>query len=48
MLTQLDEARAEQLMLEAQRDAKSRWTLYQQMAAMHYGNGNGTNGKKDS
>jgi pyruvate-ferredoxin/flavodoxin oxidoreductase len=47
MLTQLDEARAEQLMHEAQRDAKSRWTLYQQMAAMHYGNGNG-NGKKDS
>ena len=41
MLTQLDEARAEQLMQEAQRDAKSRWTLYQQMAAMHYGNGNG-------
>jgi len=41
MLTQMDEARAEQLMKEAQRDAKSRWTLYQQMAAMHYGNGNG-------
>jgi pyruvate-ferredoxin/flavodoxin oxidoreductase len=36
MLTQLDEARAEQLMREAQHDAKSRWTLYQQMAAMHY------------
>jgi pyruvate-ferredoxin/flavodoxin oxidoreductase len=49
MLTQLDEARAEQLMIEAQRDAKSRWTLYQQMAAMHYGNGNGNgNEKKDS
>ena len=47
MLTQLDEARAEQLMQEAQRDAKSRWTLYQQMAAMHYGNGNG-NAKKDN
>jgi pyruvate-ferredoxin/flavodoxin oxidoreductase len=43
MLTQLDEVRAEELMQEAQRDAKSRWTLYQQMAAMHYGNG-----KKDS
>jgi pyruvate-ferredoxin/flavodoxin oxidoreductase len=41
MLTQLDEARAEELMREAQHDAKSRWTLYQQMAAMHYGNGNG-------
>jgi pyruvate-ferredoxin/flavodoxin oxidoreductase len=44
MLTQMDEARAEELMREAQHDAKSRWTLYQQMAAMHYdadGNGNG-------
>jgi pyruvate-ferredoxin/flavodoxin oxidoreductase len=40
MLTQMDEDRAEQLMREAQHDAKSRWTLYQQMAAMHY-NGNG-------
>ena len=39
MLTQMDEARAEELMKEAQHDAKSRWTLYQQMAAMHY---NGT------
>jgi hypothetical protein len=47
MLTQLDEARAEHLMHEAQRDAKSRWTLYQQMAAMHYSNGNG-NEKKDN
>ena len=36
MLTQMDEARAEELMQEAQQDAKSRWTLYQQMAAMHY------------
>ncbi|HUI88771.1 MAG TPA: pyruvate:ferredoxin (flavodoxin) oxidoreductase [Anaerolineales bacterium] len=46
MLTQSDEARAEQLMKEAQRDAKSRWTLYQQMAAMHYdadSNGDGEN-----
>jgi pyruvate-ferredoxin/flavodoxin oxidoreductase len=41
MLIQLDEERAEQLMQEAQHDAKSRWTLYQQMAAMHYGNDNG-------
>jgi pyruvate-ferredoxin/flavodoxin oxidoreductase len=40
MLVQMDESRAEQLMHEAQHDAKSRWTLYQQMAAMHYGNGN--------
>ena len=36
MLTQMDEERAEKLMVEAQHDAKSRWTLYQQMAAMHY------------
>ncbi len=36
MLTQMDEERAEKLMQQAQHDAKSRWTLYQQMAAMHY------------
>ncbi len=36
MLTQMDEARAEKLMKAAQRDAKSRWALYSQMAAMHY------------
>ncbi len=47
MLVQMDEARAEKLMEEAQHDAKSRWTLYKQMAAMHYGNGNGTDGKKE-
>jgi len=47
MLTQMDEARAEKLMKEAQHDAKSRWTLYQQMASMHYdADGNG-NGKED-
>ncbi|HEX5840700.1 MAG TPA: pyruvate:ferredoxin (flavodoxin) oxidoreductase [Anaerolineales bacterium] len=46
MLTQLDETRAEELMQDAQRDAKSRWTLYQQMAAMHYDNNNG-NGHKE-
>ncbi|HSB01598.1 MAG TPA: pyruvate:ferredoxin (flavodoxin) oxidoreductase, partial [Anaerolineales bacterium] len=46
MLAQMDEARAEKLMVEAQHDAKSRWTLYQQMAAMHYdGNGKNGNGK---
>jgi pyruvate-ferredoxin/flavodoxin oxidoreductase len=39
MLTQMDEERAEMLMKEAQHDAKSRWTLYQQMASMHYENG---------
>ena len=42
MLTQLDEDRAEQLMREAQQDASSRWRLYEQMAALHYGtNGDG-------
>jgi pyruvate-ferredoxin/flavodoxin oxidoreductase len=51
MLTKLDEGRAEELMKEAQHDAKSRWTLYQQMAGMHYdadaaGNGDG-NGKQE-
>ena len=43
MLVKSDEARAEKLMKEAQHDAKARWTLYQQMAAMHYdadGDGN--------
>ena len=40
MLTQMNEERAEELMKEAQHDAKSRWTLYQQMASMHYGNNN--------
>ena len=46
MLTQIDEARAEELMKEAQQDAKSRWALYQQMASMHYGNGNSAEEKK--
>lgn len=46
MLTQMDEVRAEELMKEAQQDAKSRWTLYQQMASMHYGNGNSNEEKK--
>jgi len=45
MLTQMDEELAEKLMGEAQKDARSRWALYEQMAAMHYGNGNG--GKTD-
>jgi pyruvate-ferredoxin/flavodoxin oxidoreductase len=45
MLTQMDEERAELLMKEAQQDAKSRWSLYQQMASMHY-NGSDGNGKK--
>jgi pyruvate-ferredoxin/flavodoxin oxidoreductase len=40
MLLQSDEARAELLLNEAKQDNKSRWTLYQQMAAMHYNGGN--------
>jgi pyruvate-ferredoxin/flavodoxin oxidoreductase len=36
MLTQIDESRAEELMKKAQHDAKARWTLYHQMASMHY------------
>jgi pyruvate-ferredoxin/flavodoxin oxidoreductase len=47
MLTQMDEERAEMLMKEAEHDAKSRWTLYQQMAAMHYNGNNGNGNKKD-
>jgi pyruvate-ferredoxin/flavodoxin oxidoreductase len=39
VLTQMDEERAEQLMQKAQQNANSRWTLYQQMAAMHYNSG---------
>ena len=45
MLTQIDETRAEELMKEAQHDAKSRWTFYQQMASMHY-DGNEVEEKK--
>jgi pyruvate-ferredoxin/flavodoxin oxidoreductase len=41
MLTQTDEQRAEMLLKLAQADVKSRWELYRQMAAMHYGNGSG-------
>jgi hypothetical protein len=36
MLLQSDEQRAEQLMQLAQKDVKSRWDLYRQMAAMHF------------
>lgn len=43
MLIQMNEERAEELMKEAQHDAKARWALYQQMAAMHYGNGGDEN-----
>ena len=45
MLTQMDEERAELLMKQAQQDAKSRWSLYEQMAAMHY-DGTDGNGKQ--
>jgi pyruvate-ferredoxin/flavodoxin oxidoreductase len=40
MLAQSDEERAEFLLKQAQQDVKSRWELYKQMAAMHYGNNN--------
>ena len=41
MLLQSNENRAEALMKLAQKDVTSRWQLYEQMAAMHYGtNGN--------
>jgi pyruvate-ferredoxin/flavodoxin oxidoreductase len=46
MLLQSDEVRAEALMNLARQDVKSRWQLYQQMAAMHYGT-NGGNDKED-
>ena len=36
MLLQADEARAELLLKQAKHDNASRWTLYQQMAAMHF------------
>jgi len=43
MLLQSDEARAEKLLEQAKHDNASRWTLYQQMAAMHF---NGENEEK--
>jgi len=46
-LVRTDEARAEELIKLAQRDVRSRWDLYRQMAAMHY-DGNGTNGSNGS
>jgi hypothetical protein len=36
MLTLSDENRAEELMKLAEKDARNRWDLYRQMAAMHY------------
>jgi pyruvate-ferredoxin/flavodoxin oxidoreductase len=47
MLTQSDEERAEMLLKSAQADVKARWQYYQQMAAMHYGNGNGSDAKEE-
>jgi pyruvate-ferredoxin/flavodoxin oxidoreductase len=44
MLLQSNEQRAEELMKQAQQDAKKRWTLYHQMAEMHY---DGSNGKTE-
>ncbi len=41
MLVQSDEERAEMLLKQATQDVKSRWELYKQMAAMHYGNNDG-------
>jgi pyruvate-ferredoxin/flavodoxin oxidoreductase len=37
MLTQSDEERAETLLKLSAKDAKSRWSFYSQLAAMHYG-----------
>ncbi len=45
MLLQSNEERAEKLLKEAQQDVKSRWTLYQQMAAMHYNDETGSEEK---
>jgi pyruvate-ferredoxin/flavodoxin oxidoreductase len=47
MLAQSDEGRAEMLLKLAQADVKSRWDLYHQMAAMHYGNGSGNGNDSD-
>ncbi len=43
MLLQSNEERAEELLELAKKDNKSRWRLYQQMAAMHYNGDNGSN-----
>jgi pyruvate-ferredoxin/flavodoxin oxidoreductase len=48
MLAQSDEERAEMLLKEAQQDVKARWNLYEQMAAMHYGKGNGNGGQSQA
>ncbi|MGD0612875.1 MAG: pyruvate:ferredoxin (flavodoxin) oxidoreductase [Anaerolineales bacterium] len=38
MLTQSDEARAEELLKLSRQDARARWNYYSQLAAMHFGN----------
>jgi len=45
MLLLSDEQRAEALMQLAEKDAKSRWAMYRQMAAMHYNDPVSGNGK---
>jgi len=45
MLLQSDEQRAEMLLKRAQQDVKSRWNYYRQMADMHYGDDDGSEGK---
>jgi len=45
MLLQADEQRAEMLLKQAQQDVNSRWKYYRQMAAMHFGDGNGSEEK---
>jgi pyruvate-ferredoxin/flavodoxin oxidoreductase len=49
-LVHADEQRAEELIKLAQKDVRSRWDLYRQMAAMHYDGptGNGSNGSNGS
>jgi pyruvate-ferredoxin/flavodoxin oxidoreductase len=42
MLVESDEQRAEILLKQARQDAKNRWQFYSQMAAMHYGEGSGS------
>ena len=47
MLLQSNELRAEELMKLAQKDARGRWDLYRQMAAMHYEEPNGGEAKPE-
>lgn len=47
MLLHSDEQRAEMLMKKAESDAKQRWELYRQMAAMHYADPKNGDGAED-